>query len=137
MKHPTFTPGRLVALALAAGLVTAAHAVTPAELLAAYSAKAGTAPVPERGQKMFTTNFGRELGLSCSSCHGAVPTGAGKDEVTGKKIEPLAPAFNPKRFTDNAKVELNFRLNCKDFVGRECSAAEKADLLSWLMTLKP
>lgn len=137
MKPSTPRPYLLVAVAVAASLAGTAHAATPAELLDAYSAKAGAAPMPERGQKLFTTNFGRELGLSCSSCHGAVPTRAGKDQVTGKAIEPLAPAFNPKRFTDSVKVELNFRVNCKDFVGRECSAAEKADVLSWLLTLKP
>jgi hypothetical protein len=32
---------------------------------------------------------------------------------------------------------LNFRMNCKDVVGRECTAAEKADVLSWLLTVKP
>ena len=137
MNPSTLRRCRLVTLAVVASLAAAAHAATPAELLAAYSAKAGAAPVPERGRQLFTTNFGRALGLSCASCHGAVPTQAGKDEVTGKAIEPLAPAFNPKRFTDSAKVELNFRLNCKDFVGRECTAAEKADVLSWLLTFKP
>ena len=30
-----------------------------------------------------------------------------------------------------------FRNNCKDVVGRDCSAAEKADVLAWLLTLKP
>jgi hypothetical protein len=124
-------------LALAAACLLPAHAGTPAELLAVYTAQAGSPPVPERGQKLFNTNFGRDLGLSCGSCHGAVPVGAGKDQITDKKIAPLAPAANAKRFTDRAKVENWFRLNCKDFVGRECSAAEKADVLAWLMTLQP
>jgi len=48
-----------------------------------------------------------------------------------------APAANPARFTDRTAVELNFRINCKDVVGRECTAAEKADVLAWLLTLKP
>lgn len=129
---------RVPAVALAAaGFVAAAAAATPAELLAAYAAQAGSAPVPERGQRLFTTNFGRDLGLSCASCHGAVPTGNGHDEVSEKPIPPLAPAFNPKRFTDKSKVENAFRLNCKDIVGRECTAQEKADVLSWLISLKP
>ena len=116
---------------------TVAHAATPAELLAGYSKAAGAAPSPERGQRFFTTNFGRDFGWSCSTCHGAVPTGEGKDDLTGKSIRPFAPAFNPARFTDRSKVEYAFRLNCKDVVGRECTALEKADLLSWLLTLKP
>ena len=118
-------------------LVPAAQAATPAELLAGYSAKAGAAASPERGQRFFTTNFGRDFGWSCSSCHGAVPTQNGKDDVTKKTIKPMAPAFNPARFVDGARVEHMFRLNCKDVVGRECTAGEKADVLSWLLTLKP
>jgi mono/diheme cytochrome c family protein len=89
------------------------------------------------GQKLFNTNFGRELGFSCASCHGPTPTGAGKDQVTDKAIAPLAPAANAKRFTDRNRVEYMFRMNCLDVVGRECTPAEKADVLSWLMSLKP
>jgi cytochrome c peroxidase len=124
-------------LLAAAGWAGPALAATPAELLAAYSAEAKATPSPERGQKMFTTNFGGQMGWSCSTCHGAVPTKDGKDDVSEKKIKPLAPAFNPERFTSRTKVENAFRLNCKDVVGRECKAGEKADVLSWLITLKP
>ena len=46
-------------------------------------------------------------------------------------------AANAKRFTDRTAVELNFRMNCKDVVGRECTAGEKADVLSWLLSIKP
>ena len=120
---------------LSAPLAALAQGATA--LLAEYSAKAGQAPSSERGQKLFTTNFGRELGYSCSSCHGAVPTRAGKDQVTEKPITPLAPAANAKRFTDRKRVEYMFRMNCIDIVGRECTALEKADVLSWLVSLKP
>jgi hypothetical protein len=48
----------------------------------------------------------------------------------------MAPAFNPQRFTDAAKVDKWFRRNCKDVLARECSAAEKADVLAWLLSLK-
>jgi hypothetical protein len=117
--------------------VVTALARAPADLLADYSAKAGAPPSPERGRKLFTTNFGKEMGWSCSSCHGAVPTTVGRDKMTDRPIQPMAPAFNPARFTDRNKVENAFRLNCNDVLGRECTAAEKADLISWLMTLKP
>jgi cytochrome c553 len=114
-----------------------AEPTTPTQLLAAYTAQAGVPASPERGQKLFNTNFGRELGLSCASCHGASPHKSGLHALTEKKIAPLAPAANPARFTDRTAVELNFRINCKDVVGRECTAGEKADVLSWLLTLKP
>jgi hypothetical protein len=63
-----------------------------------------------------------------------VPTQAGKHASTGKPIGALAPAFNPERFTDPAKVEKWFRRNCNDVMARECTPAEKADVLAWLMT---
>ena len=115
----------------------AAEPTTPTQLLAAYTAQAGAPASPERGQKLFNTNFGRELGLSCASCHGVAPQKNGSHALTEKRIAPLAPAANPARFTDRTAVELNFRINCKDVVGRECTAAEKADVLSWLLTIKP
>ena len=124
----------LVALAVAA---PAAHAATPAELLAGYVAQAGSPASPERGEKLFNTNFGKELGLSCGSCHGAVPTKTSRHAISEKRLEPLAPAFNDKRFTDRPKVEGWFRTNCKDVMARECTAQEKADVLSWLIALKP
>ena len=65
---------------------------TPAELLAGYTAQAGSPPSAERGKKLFTTNFGKELGLACSSCHTANPLQPGKDDVTEKPIAPLSPA---------------------------------------------
>lgn len=125
----------LALFATMAALASRASAATPAELLNSYSAQAATAPQAARGQQFFTQPHGREW--SCASCHGAVPTQPGKHAATGKAIGPLAPAFNPERFTDATKAEKWFRRNCNDVVGRECTAAEKADVLSFLMTLKP
>lgn len=122
-------------LCCAALLATAVHAATPAEQLNGYASQAGTAPHPSRGQQFFTQKHGREW--SCSSCHGAVPTNSGKHASTGKPIAALAPAFNAERFTDPAKTEKWFRRNCNDVMGRECTAAEKADVMAWLLTLKP
>ena len=122
----------LTLVAMAAGAPT--QAATPTELLAGYSAQAGSAAQPARGQQLFNARQGREW--SCASCHGATPTGTGQHASTAKPIKPLAPALNPERFTDAAKVEKWFRRNCNDVAGRECSAAEKADLLAWLLTLK-
>jgi hypothetical protein len=120
---------------LAGWVATSAHAVPPAELLSSYTRQAGAPPSAARGEALFTGSHGREW--SCSSCHGAVPRQAGKHAATGKQIGPLAPAFNPERFSDAAKVEKWFRRNCNDVLGRECTAAEKADVMSWLLSLKP
>ncbi|WP_375138486.1 DUF1924 domain-containing protein [Rubrivivax albus] len=126
------TAGLAVALA---GLVGLASAATPADLLAGYQAQAGEAPSATRGQAFFTQRHGGEW--ACGSCHGHQPVGTGRHASTGKPIEPLAPAANAQRFTDAAKVEKWFRRNCKDVLSRECSAAEKADVLAWLMEVKP
>jgi len=120
---------------ICAGLSGLTLAATPAELLAGYTAQAGGTAQAARGQAFFTTTHGKEW--SCSSCHGAVPTQTGKHAATGKPIGPMAPAFNAERFTDAAKTEKWFRRNCNDVVGRVCTAAEKADVLAWLLTLKP
>ncbi|MEY4749059.1 MAG: hypothetical protein RIQ60_1273 [Pseudomonadota bacterium] len=124
----------LAAFCTALTLAGAAQAASPSQLQANYAAQAGQAASPERGQKFFTSKHGREW--SCSSCHGELPVRAGKHATTGKSIAPMAPAFNPDRFTDEAKVEKWFRRNCNDVVGRECTPGEKADLISWLLTIK-
>jgi hypothetical protein len=123
----------LIGLAWAAGF---AFADTPADLLAHYKAEAQSPAAGDagRGQAFFNTTHGNEW--KCASCHGAVPTGKGEHAITHKVIEPMAPAFHPQRFTDLAKSEKWFRRNCKDVVARECSAAEKADVLAWLLSLK-
>jgi Domain of unknown function (DUF1924) len=99
------------------------------------NAQAGAPGKADRGQAFFTAKHGKEW--SCSSCHGQPPTAKGKHASTGKVIEPLAPAANPAAFTDAAKVDKWFRRNCKDVLARECSAAEKADVLAYLISLKP
>ncbi len=124
-----------VLVASAALAVPPVSAATAAEALAGYRAAAGGAPSADRGQQLFANKHGREW--SCASCHGASPTQTGQHANTGKTIAPLAPAFNAERFADAAKTEKWFRRNCNDVMGRECSAAEKADVLAWLMTLKP
>jgi mono/diheme cytochrome c family protein len=125
----------LAALLTGVALSPMSYGATAAELEASYTAQAGAPAVPARGQALFTTRHGREW--SCSSCHGSTPVRTGSHAATGKSIAALAPAANAERFTDATKTEKWFRRNCNDVVGRECSAAEKADVLSWLRTLKP
>lgn len=126
---------RATMLACVAVLASTANAAMPADLLSRYSAQASAAPQPLRGRQFFTQPHGREW--SCASCHGVMPTETGRHASTGKPIGALAPAFNAERFADAAKAEKWFRRNCNDVVGRECTAAEKSDVLGWLMTLKP
>jgi len=124
-------------MALLLVVSAAAHAVdtTPAEQLSRWSAQAGAAGSAPRGQAFFNQRHGGEW--SCASCHGTPPTRQGEHASTAKPIAPLAPAFNAKAFTDAARSDKWFRRNCKDVLGRECSAAEKADVLAWLLSLQP
>ena len=122
-----------VAIAALASIASFAHAAMPAELLAGYATQAASAPSPARGEQLFNARHGAEW--SCSSCHGDRPTGPGRHAATGKAIAPLAPAFTAERFTDHARVEKWFRRNCNDVLRRECTPAEKADVLAWLIAL--
>lgn len=136
MKPTSFHPF-IVMAALAASLCLPAHAADTsiAQQLAHWSTQAGQPGNAQRGQAFFNNRHGGEW--SCSSCHGTPPTAAGRHASTGKTIDPLAPAANPRTFTESARVEKWFRRNCKDVLARECSPAEKADVLAYLMSLKP
>jgi len=108
-------------------------AATPQDLLKSYEVQSGKAS-SVRGEQFFNAKHGKEW--SCASCHDNPPNHDTKHIVTGKVIKPLAPSANPARFTDDAKVEKWFKRNCNDVLGKDCSAQEKADVLSWLMTVK-
>ncbi len=129
------TTACLLAITLLGALPATAADTTPAQQLSHWSAQAGTPGSASKGQAFFTSKHGGEW--SCASCHGSPPTTEGKHANTGKVIPPLAPAFNPKTFTDTAKVNKWFRRNCHDVLSRECSAGEKADVLAYLNSLKP
>ena len=140
MHHTTRTHRTTLTVLAAASLLLAlasgaALAATPAELLAGYTAQAGAPAQAARGQAFFNSKHGKDW--TCASCHGAVPTQAGKHASTGKPITTLAPAFNPERFSDPAKVEKWFRRNCNDVADRACTPAEKADVMAWLISLRP
>jgi hypothetical protein len=69
---------------------------------------------------------------SCATCHTADLTKTGKHVKTGKPIKPLAPSVNPQRLTDPKKVEKWLLRNCRWTLGRDCTAAEKADFISYI-----
>lgn len=108
---------------------------SPQQLLQRWSAEAGKTANVNNGNVFFNTRHGSEW--ACASCHGTPPTQQGKHASTAKLIDPLAPAFNPKTFTDTARVDKWLRRNCKDVLDRECTSAEKADILAYLISLKP
>lgn len=127
-------------LVLALAVAQAAAADSPASQLATFAREAGT-PVSAfsaaRGEALFRGKHanagGEEVG--CFSCHTADPRNPGRTRA-GKTIEPLAPAMTPSRFSDAAKTEKWFTRNCGDVLGRPCTAAEKGDFLTWLISIK-
>ena len=130
----------LTTVLAALGVVTSigapawAQATTPAAQLQRWQAAAGAPGDAARRQKLFNNKAGNDV--SCASCHGSPPTGPSRHASTGKPIDALAPAFNSERFADQAKADKWFRRNCKDVFSRECSAAEKADLMAYLLSLR-
>ena len=74
--------------------------------------------------------------LSCSACHTDNPANKGKHNVTGKVIQPMAPSVNPKRFADINKSEIGFAKHCRDLYGKDCSAQDKGDFITYLLTIK-
>lgn len=145
MSHPKDprppSLGRLRLRAAAAGVALALIAAgagaadtTLARQLERFVAEAGRPGAVEAGRAFFTRTHGSAW--SCASCHGEVPTAPGRHASTGKAIAPLAPAANPRAFTDAAQVDKWLRRNCRDVLKRECSAGEKADVLAWLGSLR-
>lgn len=112
-----------------------AQDMTPRTTLAHYENLAGQSGVPVRGKVLFTASHGQRW--KCTSCHQANPALPGRHASTGKAIEPLAPAASADRFTRLAKTEKWFRRNCQDVLDRSCTDQEKADVLAWLITVKP
>ena len=133
-RRPTLAALAACVALLGLGAAAQAADTSPAEQLQRWTAEAAVPASAERGKAFFSKRFGGEW--SCASCHNAPPTSEGKHPNTGKVIPPLAPSFNPKAFTEAAKVDKWIRRNCKDVLSRECSAGEKADVLAYLITLK-
>ncbi len=120
-------------LLVAAGSAAAAGAVDG--LLAEYrSAGAGEFDAG-RGKTLWqreATDARTGQARACTTCHSRNLTLAGKHARTGKKIDPMAPSVNPNRLTERKKIEKWFRRNCKWTLGRECTAQEKGDVLTYL-----
>jgi len=133
-------------IALLASILTATSvfAASPGEVLQTYAAQAKKANPSFKefsaanGDKFYYTAVKHSSGkqVSCAGCHTDNPRNAGKHDRTSKEILPLAPAANKDRFTDAAKVEKWFKRNCQDVLERECSAQEKGDFITYVLSIK-
>jgi hypothetical protein len=131
--HTRYTTLVLAAVVWAGPWAARAADTGPGAQLARFAAEAARPGQADAGRAFFTRTHGGKW--SCASCHRERPTVPGQHAVSGKTLDPLAPAANAHAFTEQARVDKWFRRNCKDVVGRECSAGEKADVLAYLVGL--
>lgn len=135
------SPPLSIALTALSLILPAVAAGGPREdLLARYAAQAQHSGSgfsgfsPERGQVLHTRKFGggKPDTPACTSCHGPDPRQPGQTPA-GKPIDPVAVSAAPARYADYAKVEKWFKRNCNEVLGRECTAVEKGDWLTYMM----
>lgn len=88
-----------------------------------------------RGEKFHLARFagGKPETTACTACHGDNPRAAGRNPA-GKAIDALALSVTPTRYGDPLKVEKWFKRNCNEVLGRECTAREKGDWLSYMIS---
>jgi cytochrome c peroxidase len=133
-----------LALALALALAGMnAFAATPEDALKDYAAAARKenpafkAFSAQRGEALYHAERTHSNGgkVSCSTCHTGNPKDPGQTRAH-KRIEPMAASANPQRLTDPAKIEKWFSRNCQDVLERTCSAQEKGDFITYLLSVK-
>jgi hypothetical protein len=131
-------------LALAATSPVPALAEGPQDLLQGYAVQAKkedpafTEFSANAGDRFYhaAVKHGSGRQISCASCHTDNPRSAGRHEKTGKEIAPLAPSVNKARFTDPVNVEKWFKRNCQDVLERACTAREKGNFISYILSVK-
>ena len=128
-------------IVLACALAPAAAGKSPKSLLDFYANEAKASDPgfggfsAERGEHLFRTNFstGKPDTPSCTTCHTTDARKVGQTRA-GKDIEPMAASANPKRYSDQAKTEKWFGRNCHNVLGRECTATEKGDFITFMLS---
>jgi hypothetical protein len=107
------------------------------ELEAKQESKSFSGFSPSRGRAFYFSKHKNQEGgeISCTTCHGLDPKVSGRTRAN-KEILPMAPVINPARFADQSKVEKWFKRNCQDVLQRPCSALEKGDFVSYMLSIK-
>ncbi len=87
----------------------------------------------DRGKAFFfaTHSQGSTETPSCTTCHTQDPRNMGQTRA-GKDILPMAVSKTADRFTDFEKTEKWFGRNCQSVLGRQCTAVEKGDFITFL-----
>lgn len=130
---------RVLLLLALAGVFPAAQAQGVDALLKTLQTQAAQPFSAERGATFWRTTHpapdgGRDR--ACAMCHSNDLTRVGEHIRTHKRIQPMAPSVNPKRLRDARKINKWLLRNCKWVLGRECTAQEKGDVLTFIRDFK-
>lgn len=136
---PRFWGGMVVAMSCLGGVAAAADPARQA-ILDDYARQAASEPgdfagfSAARGERLYLGphSGGKPQTPSCAACHTADPRATGRHVNTGRPIEPMAVSVNPERFTDARDVEKRFARDCRNVLGRPCTATEKGDFITYL-----
>jgi hypothetical protein len=71
---------------------------------------------------------------ACATCRTIDPRRPGQHVKTGRSIDPMAVSATPPRFTEVAEVEKRFDRECKAVLGRTCTARDRGDFLTFLIS---
>jgi cytochrome c len=125
----------IILLCMAAIPAQASEATT--RMLDTYRTEGAGEFSAERGKKMWTQTFKQQKSgkqVNCATCHADSLKRSGTHIRTGKIIEPMAISTNTERFNETKKIKKWFLRNCKWTVGRECTAQEKGDFLTYFLS---
>ncbi len=89
----------------------------------------------EAGEILWFQEFADEKSgkiRQCTTCHTDDLRNEAKHTRTGKLIKPMAPSVNEERLTKIKNIRKWLKRNCKWTLGRECSAQEKGDVLTFI-----
>ena len=105
------------------------------QLLDDYQLQGVSVGNAQSGEQLWNKTFSGKAPFterSCSTCHTDNLKNKGKHARTGKELKPLAPSANNQSLSDTKKIKKWFKRNCKWTLGRECTAQEKSDILTFI-----
>ena len=105
------------------------------QLLDDYQSQGASIGNAQSGEQLWNKTFSGEAPFterSCSTCHTDNLKNRGKHARTGKELKPLAPSVNKQSVSDTRKIKKWLKRNCKWTLGRECTAQEKSDILTFI-----
>jgi len=107
------------------------------QMFDAYRAEGAGEFSAQRGKQMWTQTYTQQKSakqVNCATCHTDKLQQAGAHIRTGKVIEAMSARTNAGRFNETKKIKKWFLRNCKWTLGRECTAQEQGDYLTYFLS---